>query len=96
MKEFNHPLIKEFSFDAQIPALRLAEKMTYQAFQIVPEDTSLIETLERILDGCIVFEPSARLLLGTTDFQATGTQVVVAPERRRKPFLVTSTTIQRR
>jgi hypothetical protein len=52
------------------------------------EDVGLREILERILTGVIVFEPSARLLLTVTDLKNAATRVVVAPERRYRPFIV--------
>lgn len=53
-----------------------------------PEDVGLQEILERILDGVIVFDPSVRLRLTVTDLKTAATRVVVAPERRRQPFIV--------
>jgi len=52
------------------------------------EDAGLREILERILAGVIVFEPLTRLLLCNTDLKSTVTRVVVAPERRNRPFIV--------
>ena len=52
------------------------------------EDASLREILDRILDKGIVLEPSVRVISGLTDFRASGKRVVVAPERRRKPFII--------
>lgn len=52
------------------------------------EDAGLKEILERILTGVIVFEPSSRLLLIVTDLKKAATRVVVAPERRHRPFIV--------
>lgn len=54
---------------------------------INPEDAGLKEILERILNGVIVFAPSDRLLL-MNDLKAVATRVVVAPERRLRPFIV--------
>jgi hypothetical protein len=53
-----------------------------------PEDVGLKEILERILGGVIVIEPSDRLLLMMTDLKTLATRVVVAPERRRRPFII--------
>jgi hypothetical protein len=53
-----------------------------------PEDAGLKEILERILNGVIVFAPSDRLLLMMNDLKAVATRVVVAPERRHRPFIV--------
>jgi len=52
------------------------------------EDASLIEILERILDKGIVLEAWAHVVLDVTDFQALDNRIVVAPERRNKPFIV--------
>jgi len=52
------------------------------------EDAGLKEILERILTGVIVFEPSDRLLLMMNDLKNAATRVVVAPERRHRPFIV--------
>jgi hypothetical protein len=53
-----------------------------------PEDTSLTEVLERILDKGIVLDPWVRVVLGATDLRSKDNRLVVAPERRRKPFIV--------
>jgi hypothetical protein len=55
--------------------------------RINTEDVGLRDILERILTGVIVFDPSARLLLTTIDLTAA-TRVVVAPERRHRPFII--------
>ena len=52
------------------------------------DEASARDILERILDGCIAFEPAARLLLMATDFRNHEARIVIAPERRRKPFIV--------
>lgn len=52
------------------------------------EDASLTEILDRILDKGIVLEPWVRVISGVTDLCAKGNRVVVAPERRRKPFII--------
>lgn len=52
------------------------------------EKASLIELLDRILDKGIVLEPWARLALADVDLRHEHDRIVVAPERRRKPFLV--------
>ena len=52
------------------------------------EDASLKDILERILTGVIVFEPLARLMLIKTDLSSDATRIVVAPERRHRPFIV--------
>ncbi len=56
--------------------------------RIDPEDASLKEILEHIMDGVIAFAPSVRLRLPLTDFRTTGIKTVVAPERRRHPFVI--------
>ncbi|HEY6971709.1 MAG TPA: gas vesicle protein GvpJ [Candidatus Angelobacter sp.] len=53
-----------------------------------PEDSSLREILDRILDKGIVLEAWARVLTGKIDFRTVGNRIVVAPERRRKAFVV--------
>ena len=51
-------------------------------------DVSGQDILERILDGCIAFDTTARFLLFMTDFTRGRSRVVVAPERRRNPFRI--------
>jgi hypothetical protein len=53
-----------------------------------PEDASLIEVLDRIIDKGIVLDPWVRVILGATDLRSKNNRIVVAPERRRKPFIV--------
>lgn len=53
-----------------------------------PEDAGLKEILERILNGVIIFGPSDRLLLMMNDLKTVASRVVVAPERRHRPFIV--------
>lgn len=52
------------------------------------EKSGLIEILDRILDKGIVLEPWARVVLGDIDFHGEADQIVLAPERRHKPYLV--------
>ena len=52
------------------------------------EDAGLREILERILNGVIVFDPLARLLLTKTDLKSAPTRVIITPERRHLPFIV--------
>jgi len=59
--------------------------------RIDPEEASLIEVLERILDGCIRFEPSARLFLSSANLKTDNTSVVAFPDRRSKPFFIPET-----
>lgn len=60
----------------------------YLQLRTKTEDAGLKEILERILTGVIVFDPLARLLLTITDLTSASTHVVVAPERRLRPFIV--------
>lgn len=53
-----------------------------------PEDVGLKDVLERILNGVIIFEPSDRLLLMMNELKTVATCIVVAPERRLRPFIV--------
>jgi Gas vesicle protein len=55
------------------------------------EDCSVIEILDLILDKGIVFEPWIKIALASTELNAIGGRFVVAPERRRKPFIVPDT-----
>lgn len=52
------------------------------------EKSGLIEILDRILDKGIVLEPWARVVLGDIDFRDEDKHIVLAPERRSKPYLV--------
>lgn len=52
------------------------------------EDAGLKEILDRVLEGCITFDPSVRVRLSTLEIAGDGQTVVVAPERRRAPFVV--------
>jgi hypothetical protein len=53
-----------------------------------PEDFSLGDLLDRILDKGIVLEPWARVILRMVDFCDVENRITVAPERRRKMFIV--------
>ncbi|HEY6252174.1 MAG TPA: hypothetical protein VI685_19640 [Candidatus Angelobacter sp.] len=53
-----------------------------------PENASLREILDRILDKGIVLNPSDRVVLSGLKLRKKGSRIVVAPERRRKPFVV--------
>jgi hypothetical protein len=57
-------------------------------FKTSPEDASLIEVLDRILDKGIVLEPWARVVVGTTDLCGEDNRIVAAADRRRKPFVI--------
>lgn len=63
-------------------------KIVHLHLRTNPEDASLKDILERILTGVIVFEPLSRLVLTKTDLKNTATRVVVAPERRQRPFII--------
>ncbi|HXW15977.1 MAG TPA: gas vesicle protein GvpJ [Terriglobia bacterium] len=52
------------------------------------EDASLADILDRILDKGIVLDPWVRVVLGATDLRSRNNRIVVAPERRRKPFII--------
>ena len=52
------------------------------------EKSGLIEILDRILDKGIVLEPWARVVLADINFHSKDQHIVLAPERRRAPFLV--------
>ena len=56
--------------------------------RIDPEDSSLREILDRILDKGIVLDAWARVVTAMIDFQTIGNRIIVAPERRRKAFVV--------
>jgi hypothetical protein len=62
--------------------------MGQSQFRTETKDASLIELLDRILDKGIVLDSWVRLVLGATDFRTTENRIVVARERRRKPFIV--------
>ena len=52
------------------------------------DDASLIDLLDRILDKGIILDPFNRLAMAGYDLRASNSRVVVAPERRRRPFVV--------
>lgn len=62
--------------------------MTQSNLRTDPQDATLIEILDRILDKGIVLESWARVVSGITDFSNRENRITVAPERRRKPFLL--------
>lgn len=62
--------------------------MMQSRFLTDAEDASLSEILDRILDKGIVFDPWIRVGLGATDLRVTGKRIVVASERRRRPFVI--------
>jgi len=52
------------------------------------DEASIIDILDRILDKGIVPDPSVRLLLSGIDLCSAKFRIVVAPERRRRPFII--------
>ena len=65
--------------------------MRHPLFRTDPQDSSLIDVLDRILDKGIVLEPWARVVSGMIDFHQNGNRIILAPERRRKIFIVPET-----
>jgi hypothetical protein len=64
------------------------EVTVYQHLHVRPEDLSIRDLLDRILENGIVFLPWDRVTLVETDFHRSCNRIVVAPERRRIPFIV--------
>lgn len=60
----------------------------YRSLRINPEDRSIRDFFDRILDKGIVFDPWARVAIVGIDFCRSSDRIVVAPERRRLPFIV--------
>lgn len=56
-----------------------------------PEDLSVLDLFDRILEKGIVFDPWARVALIDVDLRRSSNRIVVAPERRRFPFIVPTT-----
>ena len=50
-----------------------------------------MDVLDRILDKGIVLEPWARVVSAMIDFHKRGNRIILAPERRRKIFVVPET-----
>lgn len=65
--------------------------MTHPLFRTDPQDSSLMDVLDRILDKGIVLEPWARVVSGMIDLHKMGNRIILAPERRRKIFVVPKT-----
>jgi hypothetical protein len=65
--------------------------VTHLLFRTDPKDSSLIDVLDRILDKGIVLEPWARVVSPMIDLHQIGNRIVLAPERRRKIFVVPET-----
>ncbi|HEY6249650.1 MAG TPA: gas vesicle protein GvpJ [Candidatus Angelobacter sp.] len=63
-------------------------RVVRSSFKTHFEHASLIDILDRILDKGIVVEPWARVVLGVTDLRAVDNRIAVAPERRRKTFVL--------
>lgn len=62
--------------------------MAHLHLRIDPEDASLIDILDRILDKGIVLDPWVRIMLGAANLGKMDNRIVLAPERRRKPFVL--------
>jgi hypothetical protein len=60
----------------------------YRSLRINPEDRSVLDFFDRILDKGIVFDPWARIAIVGIDFHRSPDRIVVAPERRHLPFIV--------
>ena len=60
----------------------------YQSLRINPEDCSVLDLFDRILEKGIVFDPWARVALVSIDLRQSSDRIVVAPERRHLPFIV--------
>ncbi|HKV91983.1 MAG TPA: gas vesicle protein GvpJ [Candidatus Angelobacter sp.] len=60
----------------------------YRSLRINSEDRSTLDFFDRILDKGIVFDPWARIAIVGIDFCHSPNRIVVAPERRRLPFIV--------
>lgn len=74
------------------PCFRLIQpekyKMMQSHFRTETKDASLAEILDRILDKGIVLESWVRVVLNSTDLVSKGNHMVLAEERRRRPFIV--------
>jgi hypothetical protein len=60
----------------------------FQSLRTNPEDLSVLDLFDRILEKGIVFDPWARVALIGIDFRRSSDRIVVAPERRRFPLIV--------
>ena len=63
----------------------------YESLRTDPEDLSVLDLFDRILEKGIVFDPWARVALAGIDLRRSPDRIVVAPERRRFPFIVPAT-----
>lgn len=62
--------------------------MALSDFRTARVDASLIEILDRILDKGIVLDSWVRVVLNRTDLVSRANRIVVARERRSRPFVV--------
>lgn len=60
----------------------------YQSLRTDPEDSSVLDLFDRILEKGIVLDPWARVALVEINLRRSADRIVVAPERRRSPFIV--------
>ena len=60
----------------------------HQLIRTSLDEASTREILDRVLDGCVIFDALTRFLLPLTDFTGNGVHVALAPERRRRPFII--------
>jgi Gas vesicle protein len=67
---------------------RIEKMMVPLHLRIDPEDASLIDILDRIMDKGIVLDPWVRVMLGAANLRKMDNRIVLAPERRRRPFLL--------
>jgi hypothetical protein len=65
--------------------------IVYKSLRTNPEDLSVLDLFDRILEKGIVFDPWARVVLVGIDLRRSSNRIVVAPERRRLPFIVPAT-----
>ena len=64
----------------------------YESLRTSPEDLSILDLFDRILEKGIVFDPWARVALVGIDLLRSSDRIVLAPERRRFPFIIPTTT----
>jgi hypothetical protein len=70
---------------------QMQEAVVYKPIRIHPEDLSIRDLLDRILEKGIVFPPWDRVTLIETDLHRSSNRIVIAHERRRTPFIVPPT-----
>ena len=56
--------------------------------RVEPEKADIRDILDRILEKGIVLNPRDRIVLGGVNLHTKGNHIVVARERRRKPFII--------